>query len=59
MTASKELKVTLGPRSKPYRCLDCGQEFVWHPGVSGLTQPEGCGACDSANIQELPVEDNP
>jgi DNA-directed RNA polymerase subunit RPC12/RpoP len=49
--------ITLGPRSKPYRCLDCGQEFIWHPGASGLVCAIECGACESPNIEALPVEE--
>ena len=52
------MDITLGPNSRAYFCLDCGQEFVWHPGVinpgpNDPKQPEGCGNCDSPNIQEI------
>ena len=46
------MSITLGPRSQAFICSDCTQFFVWHPGVSGLDKPSGCGACDSPNINK-------
>lgn len=47
------MDIKLGPLSQMWRCLDCGQMFAWHPGFSDHDHPTGCGACDSANIEQL------
>ena len=45
------VEITLGDRSQAWKCVDCSQIFVWHPGISGKSQPEFCGNCDSTNIE--------
>jgi len=47
------MELILGPGSRAFRCLDCGQVFGWHPDTSGLSEPSGCGACDSPNLEEI------
>ena len=46
-------EVHLGPHTQAWKCLECGAEFAWHPGTSGLTRPSMCGSCSQEDQFKL------
>jgi hypothetical protein len=47
------MEMRWGAQSSWWRCLACGEVFLWHPSTSGLLQPLGCGACDAPEIEPV------